>query len=1313
MTLRSRFLGSVLPLLTTLVALLFVWGASTVHAQDRDATFPDPSSVDKKSTTVQNVTDALDLSSSQVASVDFVGSDPTGHTTFSQVASNFPQEGESYLTLSSGCAGSALDPDDDGDFSCDISGDGPGEATDIVRMELELNVPSGASTVQFDLKYLSEEFPEFVGTEYNDAFVVETGQSTFTVDSNFNLVAPDNLVFDGNGDPITINTTGATGMTSGGSVGTTYDGGTSVLTTTVQLPSDQSTVKLIFSIFDVSDQIYDSTIFLDNMRFQQSQNLELTGLEANQAIQDWQNDVQLIEDKSTTVRAFIQSKTSSASPVGNVRLQGFRNGSPLPGSPLSPANGGGFQAPPQTSNSSTIQDRRADMSKSLNFRLPNSWLNGTVDLDLTGGTVDCSPAAATNDNCEFQVDFTSVPTPKVRFARVKWTDSGGTTHIPSQAHVREQAKRTIAMYPISTMNWSTFTLDWSNFSYSSPPQLGDVNSALQSVRMISILFEGSSADAMYYGDMVGTNNGGLAAGIPADVASGDQQVADNVAAHELGHVLNQQHSVNQADNGTTTGSGGTTWKLGYCGPNRAVANTSAPEYPFTNAARNLAALGPIQQGLDSQMWGVDTRTQQAVDARTRGDLMSYCTFNFGFNWVSSWRYDKLRTDPDALDDRFSSAPTTNETNQLAEVKLIRGQISLEDTSAEFNSFLSVEAEQSNIDAVAPPSGDYTLQLVASGDVVDEISFAPAENHGFKVGIPETATFLVPAPENADVDEVRLLGPDGSGNALSQSPIASVTASPNPPTTTVDFPNGGEDLSGETATFEWTASDEDGDDLAYTVEYSRNGGDTWTALVTDWSQTSIEVDLSTLGGTQDGLIRVRASDGFDSAADSSDGTFSVPNSDPQPFITSPNDGGTIDSTSSIPLGGNVNDVEDDQFDEGDLSWSSSIDGVLGTGRTLNVGGQLSVGTHTITFEATDSDGATGTASVELQVTPGAGTVGETPVAVEKLLVDADGSYTFGGTGVKIDFAGVSGSDSVTVQKFDSAPAGGSNVEEDNLSEFRYVIDAGPSLDFGSNTEVRFMLSTVSGVSDNVSEGDVVIYSRPEEGTGQFSQLTTMFDDKGDDDSSNDELFATVDSFSEFALASDSEPLPVEMSGFEGTTVEENRVRLTWQTASETNNAGFEVQRRAGEQDSWTKVSFVDSKAADGTTSEAKSYQFKDADLPYEADKLEYRLRQVDLDGSESLSEPVTIQRAVDEVELLGTFPNPARTQTTVQFAVPGQQKVALELYDVLGRRVQTLVNEEREGRHSMRMNVAELPSGVYFLRLKAEEQVKTQQMTVVN
>ncbi len=1296
------------------LVLFFVWGATTAHAQQRSPTFSDQSTVDSKAVSTQNIVGALDLKSSQVLSVDFVGSDQVGYTTFSQVASSFPQEGKSYLTLSSGDAGAALDPDNSGSFSYQLTNGltGPGDATDMVRMELELDVPSDAATIKFDLKYLSEEFPEFVGSNYNDSFVVEMGESTFTVDGS-DLIAPDNLVFDADGNPLTVNTTGATGMSSGGSVGTTYDGGTDVLTTTIQIPPGKSTVKLIFSIFDVGDKIYDSTIFVDNMRFQESQNLELVGLEANQAIQDWQNSVELIENKSTTVRAFIQSQSSSSAPVGNVRLRGVRNGSPLPGSPLSPSNGG-FQAPPQTSDPSTIRDRRADMSKSLNFQLPSSWRNGTVDLQLTGGTVDCSPAAATNDVCEVQVSFTSVPTPSVRFARIRWTDSGGNTHMPSQAHVREQALRIIAMYPLPSMNWSTFTLDWDTWSGGSgQPSLSNVNSALQTIRGLSILFGGSSS-TMYYGDMVGTNNGGLAAGIPADVASGDQQVADNVAAHELGHVLNQQHSVNQGDNGTTMGSSGTTWKLGYCGPNRAVANTSAPEYPFTNSAQNIAALGPTNQGQDSEMWGVDTRTNQAVDMRNHGDLMSYCAFNFGFNWPSSWRYNKLRTDPDALDDRFSSTALAGASKQqVSNYKLMRGQVDLEENTAEFNSFIDVEAEQSNVETITPPAGDYTLRLLdASDTVIDDVEFAPAENHGFGTEVPETATFLVPVSENAEISEVQLLGPDGGGSANQQASLATVTASSTAPTITVDFPNGGEELTGETSTFEWSANDEDGDELTYTVEYSRDGGASWTTLVTDWPETSLQVDLSSLGQTEQGLIRARASDGFYSTSDNSDESFTVPNSPPQPYIITP-DGASFDSTTTIPLEGEANDLEDDQIDSNNFSWNSSLDGSLGTGRSLDVE-ELSVGTHTITLSVTDSDGKTSAASIELTVTLSAETSpSEQPVASESILIDSDGPASFGGTGVKIDFANVSSSDEVTVEKYDSAPVGGSEIPKENVSQFRYVINAGPDLSFGEETELRFLLDNVSGVGDNIAEGDIHIYSRPEEGTGEFAQLTTMLDDKGDDDPSNDEIYATVGSFSEFAFASDSEPLPVEMAGFEGTVVNEGQVRLTWQTTSETNNSGFEVQRKAGNESGWTKVGFVEGQGGNSAAEDVQSYQFQDSGLPFAADKLEYRLRQVDTDGSSSLSDSVQIQRTVDEVQLRSIFPNPARTGATVRFAVPQRQKVTLEMYDVLGRRVQVVASGEQEGRREVQVDVSDLPSGMYFLRLRAEGTVKTERMTVVH
>ncbi|MFB6231977.1 MAG: T9SS type A sorting domain-containing protein [Salinibacter sp.] len=197
------------------------------------------------------------------------------------------------------------------------------------------------------------------------------------------------------------------------------------------------------------------------------------------------------------------------------------------------------------------------------------------------------------------------------------------------------------------------------------------------------------------------------------------------------------------------------------------------------------------------------------------------------------------------------------------------------------------------------------------------------------------------------------------------------------------------------------------------------------------------------------------------------------------------------------------------------------------------------------------------------------------------------------------------------------------------------------------------------------------------------------------------------------------LPVEMASFEA-RVEDDKVRLTWQTASETGNAGFAVQRRVADApapgtqkgDAWQKVGFVESKASGGTTTEAQTYRFTDTGLPYAADRLEYRLRQVDTDGTTHLSKTVTVERGVTEVQLLGTYPNPARSRATVRYALPEKQEVTLRLYDVLGRQVRTVVQAEKAGRHERTLDTSGLSSGLYFLRLQAGGQTRTQKLTVV-
>ena len=195
------------------------------------------------------------------------------------------------------------------------------------------------------------------------------------------------------------------------------------------------------------------------------------------------------------------------------------------------------------------------------------------------------------------------------------------------------------------------------------------------------------------------------------------------------------------------------------------------------------------------------------------------------------------------------------------------------------------------------------------------------------------------------------------------------------------------------------------------------------------------------------------------------------------------------------------------------------------------------------------------------------------------------------------------------------------------------------------------------------------------------------------------------------------LPVELASFEGTSVkqnEESAVRLTWRTASETNNAGFQVQRKKVDSgDGWTTIGH---REGAGTTTEVQTYRFTDTDLLYSADTLTYRLRQMDLDGTAHVSTPITITRGSPEgMELLGTYPNPAQNRAVVRFAVPekAEEQVRLSLYDVMGREVRSMQVDVQTGRHKRSVDVSRLASGVYFLRLSADDvSPKTQKITVV-
>jgi len=182
-------------------------------------------------------------------------------------------------------------------------------------------------------------------------------------------------------------------------------------------------------------------------------------------------------------------------------------------------------------------------------------------------------------------------------------------------------------------------------------------------------------------------------------------------------------------------------------------------------------------------------------------------------------------------------------------------------------------------------------------------------------------------------------------------------------------------------------------------------------------------------------------------------------------------------------------------------------------------------------------------------------------------------------------------------------------------------------------------------------------------------------------------------------------------------------LEWETATETNNYGFELERSLtpplskGEGVSeWAKIGFVN---GNGTTEEIKLYSFVDKNL--KQGQYLYRLKQINMDGSYKYSNEVEVQIQPGKYSLEQNYPNPFNPSTKITYSISAVgtslmkflQFVQLKVYDVLGNEVATLVEEYREaGRYEITFNASDLASGMYLYILKAGDFVETKKMILV-
>lgn len=187
-------------------------------------------------------------------------------------------------------------------------------------------------------------------------------------------------------------------------------------------------------------------------------------------------------------------------------------------------------------------------------------------------------------------------------------------------------------------------------------------------------------------------------------------------------------------------------------------------------------------------------------------------------------------------------------------------------------------------------------------------------------------------------------------------------------------------------------------------------------------------------------------------------------------------------------------------------------------------------------------------------------------------------------------------------------------------------------------------------------------------------------------------------------------PVELASFTANT-SMGKVTLNWRTATEINNRGFEIQRKA-DDNNWIVLAF---KNGNGTTTNANNYSFTDNTSGLNANKLSYRLRQVDFNGQSQYSPVVLIDNIIPEnYNVSQNFPNPFNPSTIIKYQIPQNSFVSLKVYNSLGQEAATLVNGMvNAGSYEVQLNASDLSSGVYYYVIKAGENfVQTKKMILI-
>lgn len=211
-----------------------------------------------------------------------------------------------------------------------------------------------------------------------------------------------------------------------------------------------------------------------------------------------------------------------------------------------------------------------------------------------------------------------------------------------------------------------------------------------------------------------------------------------------------------------------------------------------------------------------------------------------------------------------------------------------------------------------------------------------------------------------------------------------------------------------------------------------------------------------------------------------------------------------------------------------------------------------------------------------------------------------------------------------------------------------------------------------------------------------------------------ITASTNSFSEWTVVDES-ALPVELEYFAIST-DSDMPKLEWATATEYENYGYYVERKyvgfnnENNDDNWVEIAFVEGQGTKRTRTE---YSYIDDSIE-KSGQYFYRITQMDYDGqTETFDSVEFFQDTPQEFSLLPNYPNPFNPITTIPFKIASESNVSIIVYDILGRRIQTLVNETVvPGTYTVQFDGSRFASGVYLVRMVADGRQHVTKMMLI-